>query len=141
MNVDLVCLDEHWMNDHEINTTIIKNFELISYFARTHYKRGGVCIYARHGLNVEPIMIKRSVEKSFEVCLARMDLPNTKNKIWIMAVYRTPDSDFKGYICNLESLLHEIYNTSDQYIICGDVNVNFLEESTMKFSLTNLLFE
>lgn len=122
--------------------TKIENLRLVSYFCRTNQTRGGVSIYAEGDLKITYVPSKGDAEeRHFEVCAAKILSPNGKYSIYIITVYRTPDSDFKEFIGRLELLLHRLYNPKNCYVICGDTNIDFLQTSSEKSLLLNLLAE
>nr|CAH7734351.1 unnamed protein product [Callosobruchus chinensis] len=52
---DFMCITEHWLKAHEINTISIHNYEIVNSFCRKTYDRGGVCIFSKIGLELQPI--------------------------------------------------------------------------------------
>ncbi|KAG5892698.1 hypothetical protein JTB14_011158 [Gonioctena quinquepunctata] len=72
--MDIICLDEHWLKKEELEVTVIKNYKLISSFTRTEHERGGRCIFIREELEVEALHSSYSIEKDFEVCIAKIRL-------------------------------------------------------------------
>ena len=139
--VNILCLSEHWLKQEEIKNTVIENFKLVTSFSRTNYGRGGVCIFAKNNMDINEIPCNDSIERNLEICMAEIRNSNIKNKICIISLYRTPDSDVKEFVHRLALLLHKIYNKNDYYIICGDININFLDDNKHKNSLINLLLE
>lgn len=139
--VNILCLSEHWLKQDEIKNTVIENFKLVTSFSRKNHGRGGVCIFAKNNMDIKETTCRDSIEKTFEICMAEMRTSNMKNKICIISLYRTPDSDVKEFVHSLSLLLYRIYNKNDYYIICGDVNINFLDDNNHKNALINLLLE
>ena len=62
----------------------------------------------------------------------------SKNII-IICIYRSPVGDFLYFLNQLESLLNKIYNPTNEIILCGDFNVNYLNDNTRKDCLNSLL--
>lgn len=135
--VDILCITEHWLNDEQTNLSSIENYKLVCYYSRKKYQRGGVCIFAKDNMNITSINLNLSLEKHFEMCVSVIN-SNLSEKIYVIVIYRTPDSDFNVFIRRLELLFHQIYNVKCKYIICGDININFLVNSPYKQNLINI---
>lgn len=135
-NIDIVCVTEHWCREADIEYSPIQGYKLVSCYCRTTLERGGVCLFARDELDLTPLKLNYSVEQQFEMCAGVIN-SNNGLKTYIIVVYRTPDSNFEVFIHKLEVLLHQIYNPKHHYIICGDINTNFLINSHRKEVLIN----
>jgi hypothetical protein len=72
-----------------------------------------------------------------EVCGTKLYLPNCT--VSILNIYRSPFGNFEYFFNKLETLLNCISINSSELIICGDFNVNFLENTTHKQLLNSLL--
>jgi exonuclease III len=64
-------------------------------------------------------------EKDTEVCA--MILNVTPIQIFILAVYRSPSSNFTNFLKNLDSVLNTWCNNKTIFVICGDININYFE--------------
>ena len=60
-------------------------------------------------------------------------------KICIMTIYRSPSGDFQYFINTLEMILNKIHNSFNDIILCGDFNINYYINSTLKQSLDSLI--
>lgn len=80
------------------------------------------------------------VEKHFEICCIKCSF-NSQNT-YICSVYRTPNSDINLFLEKISLVLDELYSSKSRFVICGDVNVNFLsaENSSCK-ALINVFLE
>lgn len=144
-NVDIVSIVEHWCRREELNMINLKGYTLCAQFCRIK-NRGGVCVFARTALNMTTICYKKCIERVFEACVAVLKNKNNKNckeryNLYVVSVYRTPESCVKEFIKQLGVFLFDLYCNGDNFIICGDVNINFLQNSTSKTDLLNLLSE
>lgn len=135
-DVDLLCITEHWLRETELDHTVIENYKLVSHYSRSNLQRGGVCIFAKKKIDIIPQKTNHSCEKHFEMSVGVIN-SQMGEKIYLIVIYRTPDGDFNEFIHRLEMLFHQIYNKRYQYIICGDININFFVNSTYKQSLQN----
>jgi exonuclease III len=72
-----------------------------------------------------------------EVCAVKLHL--LSREICIITIYRSPSGNFQYFIDNLEKILSMIYRNNTEIIICGDININYLIDSTHKQLLDLLL--
>ena len=59
--------------------------------------------------------------------------------ICIVAIYRSSSRNFQYFLNNSENILNLIYSNSIEIIICADININYLNDSTHKQLLDSLL--
>jgi hypothetical protein len=57
----------------------------------------------------------------------------------LLAVYRSPIRNFDNCLQKLENILSMLYNNKSEFIIYGDVNINYLENSDTRQQLDALL--
>jgi hypothetical protein len=57
----------------------------------------------------------------------------------VICVYRAPCGNFELFLNKLEIILNFLYRCNTEFIICGDLNINYLEPSYKKNQLDNLL--
>jgi hypothetical protein len=74
-------------------------------------------------------------EKDFEACVIKLYL--SCSTIVIVSIYRS--STGKYFLKKLEALLNFLKDNSKDLIICGDFNINFLNDSTHKELINSLL--
>ena len=75
--------------------------------------------------------------KGSEICVIELHLQFYK--ICIMTIYRSPSGDFHYFINTLEMILSKIHNNFNDIILCGDFNINYHINSTLKQSLDSLI--
>jgi hypothetical protein len=73
----------------------------------------------------------------FEVCAIKIYL-NTK-KVYIITIYRAPSGNFDTFITKLDAILKKLFIVTADFIICGDININYLVDSDRKSQLVALL--
>lgn len=139
--VDVLCLSEHWCRKEELKLLHIEDFSLCAEFCRSVQTHGGVCVFARKDLSVRNIPYENSVEKIFEACIAVTKNLVKHNNLYIICIYRTPDSPIKEFLKELGLLLFKLYNKNDDFVICGDVNINLLQDNASRNDLLYLLLE
>jgi hypothetical protein len=58
-------------------------------------------------------------------------------KIFIVCIYRSPTGNFSYFLKQLELILNNMYNSSNEIILCGGFNVNYLNDNTRKDDLNS----
>lgn len=139
--IDMLCLCEHWLNEDNLKNTCLTNYKLVIFFCRSQFRRGGVCMYAKSSLDISAYMYGNSIEKEFEVCISSMPLNKAKCKLFIVTIYRTPDSSTVNLFERISMLLDTIYTPENFYVICGDFNINLFKDDGLKVNLINVFLE
>jgi hypothetical protein len=135
----LVCLSEHFAKELNLFTFKLENYYLAVNFSRNNHTSGGVCIFSGLYLQVKPINLSQfSDEKIFEICSIQIELGIYS--IIILCIYRSPSGNFSKFLNALDSTQRSLHKQKTEFIICGDLNVNFLSDSNFKFKLS-LLFQ
>jgi hypothetical protein len=57
----------------------------------------------------------------------------------VICIYRSPTGNVTYFLNQLESILNTIYKTSTDLILCGDLNINCLNDNSRKHLLDSLL--
>ncbi len=57
----------------------------------------------------------------------------------VICVYRAPYGNFDIFMNKLEIILNSLYRHNTEFILCGNININYLEPSHRKNQLDNLL--
>jgi len=126
------------MNHLELQQTFIDNYKLGVSYCRTLYEEGGVCIFVQERLRYVKIDLeKQSKDKDFEVCAIMIHL-NAKSAC-IIAIYRAPTGNFDLFISKLDAILRKLYTVTTEYIICGNINIDYLVDSDRVSQLEALL--
>jgi hypothetical protein len=66
-------------------------------------------------------------------------LPISSFVFYILCVYRPLTGNFSYFLSSLESILNQLYTHSIKIIICGDININYLDNNNYKSQLDSLL--
>jgi len=99
---------------------------------------GGGGIFVHEDLYFFSISLdKYSKEKDIEVCAARLKI--TPIQLIILAIYRSPSGNFTNILKNLDSILNTWYSNKIEFVICGDININYLENCKKGQQLGTLL--
>lgn len=129
-NIDILCLTEHWLSEHDYNLYNLKHFTNTSCFNRTQHIHGGVCIFTRNSLECQDLetIKKLSVEIDCEICAVYIPQSNTV----VITAYRSPYGVLLAFLDIVDTALNIILNTyrnSTTIILAADFNVNFLVDS------------
>jgi exonuclease III len=134
----VICLTEHHLRIEEIINVNLGQYTLGAKLYRQTYSHGGVCIYV-------PINIQFSVinfdqyckEKDMEVFALKLYI--SSHSFTIICIYRSRIGNFTYFLNQLESVLNQIYNSSTGVILCGDFNIDYLDDNYRKHLLDSLL--
>ena len=124
-DVQVLCLTEHWLKNHEVLFVNNNNYSVQSAFVRKDAIRGGSLIIVSNELKCKERLdlTKLSVERTAELSCVELE------RYIIICVYRPPLSDFNLFESVMEDSLNKIKSSKKSVIVCGDFNVNILEAS------------
>jgi hypothetical protein len=129
---------EHHMNSLEMNIITIDYYELGAVYCRNSFIKGGVCIFVHNSLTYSKINLdKFCIDQIIEICAVK--LLSVRRNICIVALYRAPSGNFVQFLNLLDTVLNTIYCPSVEFIICGDINIDYLKDSSRKKKLNTLL--
>jgi hypothetical protein len=118
----------------ELQQTYTDSYKLGANYCRTFYENGGVCTYIHKSLNFVNINLKKYCkDKDFEVCAIKLYL-NSK-RVCKITIYRAPAGNCDLFITKLDITLRNLYVSTQEYIICFDININYLIDSERKSQL------
>jgi hypothetical protein len=110
---------------------------LVSNFGRSHSASGRSRFFTRKTVETKDVSYLRELgnEKVFEISAVEL----SDNGTMLACIYRSPDSDFYAFLHTLELLIFKVSSKEKRLILCGDLNVNFLQHSSKLLDLQNLL--
>jgi hypothetical protein len=115
----------------------MENYSLGAKYCRRKLQRGGVNIFIQSHLQLTTLNLdKYCVEQDIKVCALQLD--SIFLNICILVIYRSPAGNFNTFLTEPDKILQKL-GTIISNIICGDVNVNYLQESDKKSQLNALL--
>jgi len=82
-------------------------------------------------------MDRYSIEKDIEICAVKLHI--LSRTIIIITVYRSPTGNIVYFLNNLEAAVDQVYNNTVDIILCGDFNINYLNDNQNKQALNSLL--
>ena len=125
INPHIIRLSEHNLSTHNLLLINLENYYLGCSFSRSINHGGGVCIYIRKDIHfVKRDVLHYCVEKIIEFCVVQIDTKTSH--IVIICMYRSPVGNFEQFLSILDTALKYLYRPKTEFIICGDVNVNYL---------------
>lgn len=134
----ILCLTEHHLNSLELNNITIDHYNLGAVYCRKSLSKGGVCIFVYKSLNFININLdKFCLDQVIEVCAVK--LQSALRNICIVAVYRAPSGNFMQFLNGLDAVLKTVFSSGIEFIVCGDININYLNDSLRKKQLDTLL--
>jgi len=134
----LICFTKYHLKDYELVNTHIPKYKLGANYCRKNLKQGGICIYVRESLKFNNIdLLKYSKEQDIEIATIQLNIQ--KRKVIIICIYRAPCGNFECFLNKLEIILNSLHIHNSEFIICGDININYLESNNKKNQLDNLL--
>lgn len=139
--VDIICITEHWLKSCEITSFQLSDYVLINNSCRKDFQHGGVCIFSKEKFKMKPLPYKICIEKHFEITIATVDVMKSGAKLYIITVYRSPSGNLKIFIDKMYELMYYIYKGNSYYIVCGDMNINFLAQTSESKDIINLFSE
>jgi len=133
----VLCFSEHHLRDHEINSIYINSYHLGAKYCRVNLKHGGVSIFIHETLPFTTIDLSEfCIDQYIEICAIKLHFSFVK--FCVMSVYKAPTGNFIHFLSSLDSILNLLYNNFLNFI-CGDFNINYLENSNGKLQLDSLL--
>lgn len=132
--IELLCLTEHWLRCHELIFTM-PNYTLASHFTRISMCRGGSLILIRNNIKFKERrdIVAMSVEHKIEIACIELD------KYIIVCVYRPPFNEtYSTFEIVMERVLGRISVDGKRIIVCGDFNVDLLQNSSMSSNIKTL---
>lgn len=129
--IDVVCLNETWLNEEEISFLDFQGYVPVTFFCRDFKTGGGNLIFVRNNIRVTPItwLNKMSVEGHFEICGVKIP-KNSKyyKNLIILSVYRPPAGNISIFLDKLEIVLHNFDKENVDLVLTGDFNIDLLTE-------------
>ena len=83
-------------------------------------------------------IVKHCKEQDIEICALKLSF-GTLN-ICILTLYRAPSGNVSSSLLKLDTLLQLLYMPVSHFIICGDININYLKESEDKPTWTTFYY-
>jgi hypothetical protein len=116
------------MVEQDLLHLTIDGYLLGSSFCRQRLQRGGVCIFVKKNQCFNKTGISHHCkEQNLEICAIQLDT-KTSNLI-ILSLYKAPSGDFHQFLRGLDATLKYLYNPKTEFLIYGDINIDYLNEN------------
>jgi meiotically up-regulated gene 157 (Mug157) protein len=90
-----------------------------------------VCIFVREEQGFNKIDTSlHCAKQTLEV--SAVELETKLSNLRILALFRAPCTNVKQFINRLDATLKYLYNPKSEFLICGDINVDYLNDSNWK---------
>jgi len=100
---------------------------------------GGVCVFIWNNIPFTDLETGNYCnDQDTEICGIQLNYDS--DKLGILAVYRSPSGNFENLLTNLELVLQKLFLLKFTFIICGDINMNYLVDSYKKKQLDSFLY-
>jgi exonuclease III len=107
-------------------------------YGRKKFKNGGVCIFLQEDLYFTTINLQKYCkEQDIEIIAIQSKLNG--NKVIILSIYRAPVGDYDYFLNKLHYILNLLHRHNTEFILCGDININYLEHNNRKVNLVEML--
>jgi hypothetical protein len=137
INPHLICVSEHHLTSENFLFINLEKYVLGSSYAHLIHHAGGVCIYISD-LNITIINLSEFCDEiNIEICAVK--ITTRKTNIIVLCIYRSPSGNFGHFVNMIDIVLKLLYKPKIEFIICGDFNVNFLEDGGRKKQLSLLM--
>jgi exonuclease III len=131
INPQVICFSVHHMMESNLCFLNISNYNLSISFCRQTYRKGCVCIYVKDNICYKSLDLTRFCEeKNLEVCATQ--IRSMTNQQIIICMYRSPSGNFYQFLKVLDTMLMSLYQPKTEFIICGDINIDYLSDSSKK---------
>jgi hypothetical protein len=74
-----------------------------------------------------------SKEQDLEICAIQLETKSSN--LIILSLYRAPSGDFQQFVRGLDATLKHLYNPKTEFLISGDINIDYLNENIQKNKL------
>jgi len=130
INPQVICFSGHHMTKSNLDLLNISNYNLSTGFCCQTYKKG-VCIYVRKDICYRSLDLTRYCEeKNHEVCA--IQIRSMTNPQIIICMYRSRSGNFYQFLKLLDIMLMSLYQPKTVFSICGDINIEYLSDSSKK---------
>jgi hypothetical protein len=133
----LICLSEHHMRKQDMSNFSLSCYKLATSFCRKKFLNRAVCILVRNDIIYHAVDLEKSCNgKSPEICAIKLNISSTN--FIVMLCLQIPIWKCKP-VFKTTGTLKGLYQPSVIFLICGDLNINFLLESLAKQKLQTIM--
>ena len=118
---DILAISETKLIDKKVNCAKIPNYNFI--FSNSSTNAGGVAFYMLSKLHFTKRHDLEFKTDDTENVFVEVKL-NTRKKNVIGLIYRHPTSNFTEFQDTFTSILNQLNQTKQEYVVCGDFNID-----------------
>ena len=127
----MICLTEHHIKAQEIENLSIDHYILGAKSCRQSLKHGGRGIFVHESLAFTNVDLQEfCMEQDIKKCAVKINFLNAM--IYLIYIYRSPTGHFERFIKVTDIILNQFSKPNVESIICGDININDLDENCYK---------
>jgi exonuclease III len=127
----VICLTQHHLKEQEIESLSIDHYIPGAKSCRKCLKHGGTDIFVHESLAFTNTDLQEfCMEQDIETCAVKINLLTALT--YVICIYRSPTGNFVRFIKSIDTILSQFSKPNMEIIICGDINVNYLEENCYK---------
>lgn len=138
LDVDLLCVTEHWMKEDELVNVAIPGYTLKASYCRNSAIHGGVAIFSRCDDNYTVKVMKDITTFSVDLVIEVACVELVELRVVLVCMYRSPSGKMDSFFENFQKILSRINCHKKHLIICGDFNINFLSKDKNALSFINI---
>jgi exonuclease III len=131
LNPHISCLREYHTEEQDLLNLTLTGYSLGSTYCNQNLQKQGVYIFIRDDESFNKIVTSlHCTKQTLEVCA--VELETKSSNLRILALYRTPSANFNQFTERLDATLKYLYNPKSEFLICGDINVDYLNNNRKK---------
>jgi len=70
------------------------------------------------------------MEQDIQTCVVKINLLSAM--IYVICIYRSPTGNFVRFIKGIDTILNQFIKPNIEIIVCGDINIDYLDENCHK---------
>jgi hypothetical protein len=137
-DIDIICISESWLNDTITDADVAVQGYHITRKDRSGRMGGGVAIYAKDTLKVKP-RPDLMVHDDLEIVWLQVYGEHPNSNILISSCYRPPSAT-PEYFDKLLDNIEYVSKDGDDFILLGDLNINYQENTNNAIYTLEQLF-
>lgn len=131
-DLKFLCITETWSLRDDVTNYNIPNYQLISFYGRTNYQRGGVAVWAKSNLNIECLSLNQyCIDKDIEICGLTWNFNSYKNIL--LVCYRSPNGNLNSFCQNINLLLEKLFQPNVFVFLAGDFNIHSMTVNEVRY--------
>ena len=137
-SVDLICITETWLNSYLSSSLFnLTDYNLLRNDRQDGRRGGGVAIYHKKSLSVD--IVSQSDHGHLEYL--NLSVKSHAIKVFVSCIYNPPNTDVQN-VLNFKLFLDSLATFAMNYdflMLCGDFNINLLNNGSASTDLVDLL--